>query len=106
VIAVDYKKELKKMKKRRKRYLPVMASLMNMHLHMNKADFPFKITDPDEIRTIIELMDIGYCDADVLTVERRFEDITGLTYNGKFPLTDKGEFFFRHKGGASHPVDF
>lgn len=103
---MDYKKEIKKMKKRRKQYLPVMASLMNMHRRMNKADFPVKITDPDEIRTIIELMEIGYCDAGALIVERRFEDITGLTYNGRYPLTDKGEFFLRREGGASGLVDF
>ena len=91
---MDYKEELNKLKKHRKQYHPVMAGIMDMHDHLNQAEFPIIITALKEMLIICELLDIGYLDPNALIVKKKFDDITGVLYNGEYPLTEKGELFF------------
>jgi len=96
---MNYKKELNKLRKHRKRYRPVMAMLMNLHNNSNVSDFPMELIDKKEILIILELLDIGYLDENALVIRRRFDDIVGLTYTGEYPFTDGGNFFLRQSRG-------
>lgn len=78
--------------------------LLDMHHSLNDAESPVSITDYNDMLIILELMDIGYVDVNAFVIKRKFEDITGLVYKGKFPLTEKGELFLRREGGASHRI--
>ncbi len=58
---MNYRREMKKMRKHRKRYHPVMAGLMELYTSRTIA-FPVKITDIGKMAIILELLDIGYLD--------------------------------------------
>src|SRR4030043_431251 len=63
---MNYKKELNKLRKHRKRYRPVMAMLMNLHNNSNVSDFPMELIDKKEILIILELLDIGYLNEKII----------------------------------------
>ncbi len=97
---MNYKKELNRLKKHRKRYRPVMAMLMKMHDQSDSSGFPAELIDRKEVLLILELLDIGYLDENTLIVKRRFGNVTGLSYTGEYPFTEKGDFFYRQSEGA------
>jgi len=94
---MNYKYELKKYKKHRKKYLPVVAKLLDMHTALHDDDFPVTIADTNVMLVILELLDIGYLDPDALIIKKKFESIAGLIYNGKYPLTKKGDVFLHYQ---------
>jgi hypothetical protein len=97
--AMNYAREMKKMKKHREGYRRVISRLLLLFNDTDAADFPVRITETGEMRLILELIDLGYLDDDALTVTRSFGDITGMAYNGGYPLTQAGDAFMREKPG-------
>ncbi len=95
---MDYTRELNKMKKHHRLYHPAMARMMELYREMKHTDPSAEISDFDEMIIILELIDIGYLDEDAFIVTRRFNDITGLMYNGRYPFTEAGENIFRTEG--------
>jgi hypothetical protein len=97
---MNYKKELNRLRKRRKQYRPVMAMLMKMHAQSDSSGFPVELIDRKELLVMLELLDIGYLDANALIVKKRFGDIAGLSYTGEYPFTESGDFFYQQSGSA------
>jgi hypothetical protein len=92
---MNYRSELRKYKKQRKKYRPVMSMLLDLHDTAGPADVPIAIADQKDMLIILELIDIGYLDPEALIVKKKFGDIAGVAYNGKFPFTEKGTVLFR-----------
>jgi hypothetical protein len=92
---MNYRSELKKYKKHRKKFHPVMSMLLNFHDTAGNADVPIMVADQNEMLIILELIDIGYLDPEALIVKKRFGDIAAVAYNGKFPFTEEGTVFYR-----------
>ncbi|MBN2080104.1 MAG: hypothetical protein JW838_14140 [Spirochaetes bacterium] len=92
---MDYAKELKRLGKRRKSYIPVLASILEMRNVTAAANLPLELIDRDDALTILELMDIDYLDPEAFTARRRFGDIVSLLYNGGPPLSDRGLAFMK-----------
>jgi len=84
---MDYKKEMKRLEKGREKYFPVMDALMDMKL---PGDGPSQITDPEMMRVVLELLDIGYLDPDAFVVNKKFSEIRGLFFRGGNPITAEG----------------
>ena len=97
-MGIDYAKELKRLGERRKAYLPVLASLIEMHGATGAGELPMELIDRGDVLTILELMDIEYLDPRAFTARRRFGDIVSLLYNGGHPLSGRGmDFIRRHR---------
>ncbi|TFH39825.1 MAG: hypothetical protein E4G96_08660 [Chrysiogenales bacterium] len=92
---MNYKHELKRLGKRRKRYLPVMSGLLDMYEKKDRFDFPVELIDTPDILLLLELMDIEYFDPEAFTIRRRFGDIVSLHYLGTQPFTESGHSFFQ-----------
>lgn len=92
---MDYKKELKKIGRGRKRYRPVMSMLARMHEGWKPSDPPVELIDREDVLVILELIDVGYLDTDALIVRTRFENVVSLKYAGGYPFTEGGETFMR-----------
>ncbi len=92
---MDYAKELKRLGMRRRGYLPVLASLLELRDGTSAAELPLELIDRGDILTILELMDIDYLDPEAFTARRRFGDIVSLLYNGGPPLSDRGLAFMK-----------
>ncbi|MCU0849416.1 MAG: hypothetical protein MUD12_16155 [Spirochaetes bacterium] len=97
---MDYKKEMKKMRDHRKKFFPVIERLLALHDNPGEAGFPVEITDLNEMIIALELLDIGYLDPETVIKKSRFNDITNLFYNGKYPLTESGEAFYDERAGG------
>ncbi|MBN1532662.1 MAG: hypothetical protein JXA20_08375 [Spirochaetes bacterium] len=87
---MDYKDQLRKMKKHRKRYFPVVERLLAIHGETGGDRVRHEITDIDDMVIILELLDLGYLDADSFIVVRSFDDVSRIYYNGRYPLTAAG----------------
>ena len=98
--AVDYRLEMKKLEKNRKRYRPALVRLLAMHENRAGSAFPVRIEDTVEMLLVLELVDVGYVDPESLIVRKRFGDISSVHYNGAFPLTEAGVRFYRGEGIA------
>ena len=85
---MDYKKEMKMLLKGRERYFPVIDALLDMKTA--EGSHPLSIDDPDMMRTVLELLDIGYFDPDAFIINQRFGEVRGLYYKGGPVLTDSG----------------
>ena len=97
---VDYRKEMRKLRKNRKRYRPALARLMRMRQNRSGAVFPVRIEDTGEMLLVLELVDVGYVDPESLIVRKRFGDIASVHYTGAFPLTEAGMRLY-HGGGLA-----
>lgn len=97
IIRVNYKQELSKLKNHREKYFPVMTGLVRMYDTLKDSDFPVEIINAEEMMFILELIDIGYLDAEAFVIKKDFGDITGLFYNGEYPLTESGEYTYKEK---------
>ena len=84
---MDYKKEMKILEKGRERYFPVMDMMLDMKASGDGR--PVSINDPDIMRTVLELVDVGYFDADAFVVNKHFGVVRGLYYRGGPVLTDR-----------------
>ena len=102
---MNYKNELKKYKKHRKKFFPVAAKLLDMHTSLHDDDFPVTIADTNVMLVMLELLDIGYLDPNAFIIKKKFESIAGLNYNGKYPLTKKGDVFL-HQQRSSPRFNF
>ena len=85
---MDYKKEMKILEKGRERYFPVMDMMLD--IQGSGEGRPVSINDPDIMRTVLELVDVGYFDADAFVVNKHFGEVRGLYYRGGPVLTDRG----------------
>ncbi len=85
---MDYKKEMKRLEKAREKYFPVIGALLDMTTH--DGGRPLAIDDPDIMRTVLELIDIGYLDPDAFIINKRFGEIRGLYFRGGAVLTGAG----------------
>ncbi|OHD66861.1 MAG: hypothetical protein A2176_12395 [Spirochaetes bacterium RBG_13_51_14] len=92
---MNYRKELNKMREHHSRYYPVLKKLIAQHREWRNGDAPLQISETATMLIILELIDIGYADAESFIVRKRFDDVTGLWYTGRYPLTDDGVLFFR-----------
>jgi hypothetical protein len=100
-MSMGYRGEMRKMKKHREQFRPVISRLLTLFNDTGASDFPVRITDTGEMRLVLELLDLGYLDDSALTVTRSFGDITGLAYNGGYPLTQAGDAFMREEPGSA-----
>lgn len=96
--AIDYRLEMRKLKKNRKRYRPALARLMHMRENRAGAVFPVRIDDTGEMLLLLELVDVGYVDPESLIVRKRFGDIASVHYTGAFPLTEAGARLYGGSG--------
>ncbi len=92
---MDYKKEIKKLQKHRRGYYPAVTRLMDLYHAAAASDLPVELINDSDVLIILELIDVGYLDEDVLVIKRRYNDITGLLYTGGYPLTENGELFYQ-----------
>jgi len=92
---MNYKSEIKKMKEHRKTYFPLMEMLLYVERKTKKEDLPLEMTDVSQIALVMELIDIGYINKNSFIIQRERRDITGLFYNGDYPLTDAGIKVYR-----------
>ena len=93
---MDYRYNMKRLKKRRREYFPVFEMLLAVHTRKMEYEFPLRIESPADIALILELVDIGYLDADSFITRKNRRDITALFYNGEYPLTEDGAAVYRH----------
>ena len=88
---MDYRNELKKMKKHRRRYRPAVEALMRMYHSFPAGGEPIDLNGREDLTVMLELIDIGYLDPDAFNITTRFGDIASVRYNGRYPLTPSGE---------------
>lgn len=87
---MDYKKEMKKLMKRREEYYPAFEYLLDIYNRRGEFDFPVRIDDAARIALVIELIDIGYLDKNAFIMKKTRNNIDALYYNGCYPLTEQG----------------
>lgn len=87
---MDYKKEMKKLMKRREAYYPAFEYLLDIYNRRGEFDFPVRIDDAARIALVIELIDIGYLDKNAFTQKKTRNNIDALYFNGGYPLTEQG----------------
>ena len=87
---MDYKKEMKKLMKRRELYYPAFEFLLGIYNRRGEIHFPIRIDDSDRIELFFELADIGYLDKDAFTIKKTGNNIDAFYYNGGYPLTEQG----------------
>jgi len=90
-----YRREMKRLRAHRRRYYPAMDMLMGLHSTAGDGNTPVDITDTPELPVILELLDIGYIDTDALVIHKAFGTIERCLYNGRYPLTGNGFYFFK-----------
>jgi hypothetical protein len=103
---MNYKHALKKLESHRKKYSPIIAKIVDMYANLPDADYPVRFTGYDDMIVILELLDIGYLDPNSFIVKKKFEDIAALIYNGKYPLTEQGDIFYRDSRHSSRFFNF
>jgi len=92
---MKYKSEMNKLKKNREKYFPLLEILLYIESKTDKKDLPIEMTDINQMALVMELMDIGYVNKDSFIINRHRKDITGLFYNGGYPLTEAGMKVYR-----------
>ncbi len=87
----QYRQELNKMASHRREYVPVMLNMLRLYGDMKGTGEIRNLIDEPWIAILLELIDLGYADEDVFTLEKSFGSVTALYYNGRYPLTDIGK---------------
>ena len=87
---MSYKSEIKKMKENRKKYFQLIEVLLYVERNKKTENLPLEMTDVSQIALVLELIDIGYINKNSFIIRKDRRDITGLFYNGGYPLTDAG----------------
>ncbi len=94
---MNYRNELKKYEKHRKKYHPVLSMLIDLHDTAGPEDFPIPIADQNDMLIVLELIDIGYCDPEAFSIKKKFGGISAVLFNRKFPLTENGLVFYHEE---------
>ena len=94
----EYKNEIRKLKKSRKRYRPALEKLLKLYDQRLEYDTPYEIEKPDDIALYGELLDVGYIDCDAIIVTSRFGDILTMVYTFRYPLSEAGTRYMEEKG--------
>ncbi len=87
---LDYKKEMKKLMKRREAYYPAFEYLLDIYNRRGEFNFPLSIDQADRVALVLELIDIGYLDKNSFIVKKTRNNIDALYFNGGYPLTEQG----------------
>jgi len=87
---MNYKKEMKKLMKRREAYYPAFEYLLDVYNRRGEFNFPLRIDDAARIALVLELIDIGYLDKDAFIVKKTRNNIDAVYLNGGYPLTEQG----------------
>ena len=98
---VNVKHELEKMQKHRESYYPALQKMLVLYEENKDKNQLIQLRDDPHILIILELRDIGYIEQDALTVEKTFNTISAVWYNGAYPLTEKGDTFFAGNAGTA-----
>lgn len=85
---MDYKKEMRKLEEGRERYFPVIGQLLDMR--NTEGSNPLAIDNPEMMRIVLELIDIGYLDDDAFIIDKKFNEIRRLYFKGGHVLTKSG----------------
>jgi len=92
---INYKSKINEMKQNREKYFPLIEMLLYVERKTGKDDLPIEMTDISQIAVVMELIDLGYIDKEAFIIKKHRRDITGLFYNGGYPLTDAGIKVYR-----------
>jgi len=87
---MDYKKEMKKLMKRREAYYPAFEYLLDIYNRRGEFRFPVSIDSAEQVALVLELIDIGYLDKDAFIIKKTRNNVDALYYNGEYPLTEQG----------------
>ncbi|HPR38512.1 MAG TPA: hypothetical protein P5120_12880 [Spirochaetota bacterium] len=87
---MDYKKEMKKLMKRREAYYPAFEYLLDIYNRRGEFRFPVSIDSAEQVALVLELIDIGYLDKDAFIIKKTRNNVDALYYNGGYPLTEQG----------------
>jgi len=85
------KKEIKKMKEHRKLYKPALEKFLKLFRDSQALDEPMEITGPDELKLVVELLDLGYLEKRAFTMLEDGNSFVKILYHGSYPLTFDGE---------------
>jgi hypothetical protein len=94
----EYKNEIRKLKKNRKRYRPALKKLLKLYDQRLGHDSPYEISHPGDIALYGELLDVGYIDSDALIITTRFGDILTMVYTFRYPLSEAGTRYMDERG--------
>ncbi len=92
---VKYKSKIKELKENREKYFPLIEMLLYVEKKTEKKDLPIEMTDISQMALAMELIDIGYLNKDSFIITKHKRDVTGLFYNGGYPLTEAGIKVYR-----------
>lgn len=92
---IKYKLKLNEMKANREKYFPVIETILYVESRTEKRDLPIEMTDVSQIAIVMELIDLGYLNKEAFIIKKHRRDITGLFYNGGYPLTNSGIKVYR-----------
>lgn len=101
---MDYKKEIKMLGRGRERYFPVIDALLDAGTSPDGRPLP--IDDPGMMRTVLELIDIGYLDPDAFIIDKRFGEVRGLSCRGGALLTESGWAQYKMHHGQQRKRNF
>jgi|GEM_PF-778837 len=93
IMAEDYRKKLKEMSLHRQKYVGVIESVMRIYSEMKGKKQTRNLIDEPWIALLLELIDLGYLDFEVFTIEKDFGSVVAVYYNGAAPLTEEGRAF-------------
>jgi len=79
---MDYKKEMKKLMKRREAYYPAFEYLLDIYNRRGEFRFPVSIDSAEQVALVLELIDIGYLDKDAFIIKKTRNNVDALYYNG------------------------
>lgn len=85
-----YKSQMNELKDNRDKYFPLIELLLYVEKKTDPNELPIEMSDISQIALVMELIDIGYLNKDSFVIEKQRRDITGLFFNGGYPLTEAG----------------
>ncbi len=92
---VKYKSKINELKANREKYFPLIEMLLYVEKRTEKKDLPIEMTDISQMALVMELIDIGYLNKDSFNITKYKRDVTGLFYQGGYPLTEAGVKVYR-----------
>jgi len=84
-----YKKEISRLKKHRGTYRPCLLKIYHDYIKLSPGESA-EISDPDQIRLVVELIDLGYLDNSSVIIRKEFGDISGVVLTSRYPFTAAG----------------
>ena len=89
----DFRKKLHEMSLHRQQYVGIIETVMRIHSEMKGQRQTRNLIDEPWIALLLELIDLGYIDFEVFTIEKDFGSVVAVYYNGRDPLTEEGRAF-------------